>query len=96
MRMRIGWALRLAAVVLVLQVAVARRTLAPYAQPELAAAQKEAAFLSERLAPDEALLAVTTSYWSYFTRRPSVHLIIADPARFAEAISEAWAGRPTA
>lgn len=69
-------------VVIVLQVAVARRTLRQFAPPELSAAQHEAAFLRERLRPDEAVLAVTTSYWSWFSQRPSVHLVIADEPRF--------------
>ncbi len=69
-------------VVVVLQVAVARRTLRQFVPPELSAAQHEAAFLRERLRPNEAVLAVTTSYWSWFSRRPSVHLVIADEPRF--------------
>jgi 4-amino-4-deoxy-L-arabinose transferase-like glycosyltransferase len=71
-----------AAVVLVLQVAVARRSLQQFSPPELAAAQHEAAFLRDHLHPDEAVLAVTTSYWSWFSQRPSVHLVIADESSF--------------
>ena len=69
-------------VVVVLQVFVARRTLRDFDPPEMAAARKEAAFLQERLAPDEAVLAITTSYWAWFSGRPSVHLVIADEPSF--------------
>jgi len=86
------------AVVLLLQVAVARRTLLAYVPPEIDAAQTEAAFLRERLAPDEAVLAMTTSYWSWFTGRPSVYLVIADEPRFDDAMRRLkvrWAALPT-
>jgi len=85
-------------VVLLLQVAVTRRALRDFAPPEIDAARKEAAFLRERLHPDEAVLAVTTSYWSWFADRPSVHLILADEPRFDAAMRRLkvrWAALPT-
>ena len=85
-------------VVVVLQVLVARRTLAAFAPPELAAARKEASFLAERLESDEAVLAVTTSYWSWFAKRNSVHLVIADEPRFDDVMRRLkvrWAALPT-
>jgi hypothetical protein len=85
-------------VVLLLQVAVARRPRAVFAPTELVAARKEAAFLRERLAPDEAVLALTTSYWSWFSERPSVYLVIADEPRFDAAMRRLkvrWAALPT-
>lgn len=78
-----AWLLGTATViVLALQVATARRDVARFAPPEIGAARTEAAFLRQRLRPDEAVLAVTTSYWSWFADRPSVHLVIADQERF--------------
>jgi 4-amino-4-deoxy-L-arabinose transferase-like glycosyltransferase len=78
-----AWLLGTAAMmVAALQVVAARRDVARFRPPEIGAARHEAAFLRERLRPDEAVLAVTTSYWSWFTGRPSVHLVIADAARF--------------
>jgi len=96
---RAGWLLGAATLVVVgLQVAVARRTLRDFAPPELAAAQREASFLSGHLAPDEAVLAVTTSYWSWFSARPSVYLVIADESRFdavMRRLKVKWAALPT-
>jgi 4-amino-4-deoxy-L-arabinose transferase-like glycosyltransferase len=87
-----------AALVLLLQVAVASRRQAALAPPELPAARREAAFLRERLAPDEAVLAFTTSFWSYFTQRPAVHLVIAEPGPFRDVMTRLkvrWAALPT-
>jgi 4-amino-4-deoxy-L-arabinose transferase-like glycosyltransferase len=84
--------------VVLLQVMVARRQQAEFAPPELAAARKEASFLKERLKPDEAVLAVTTSYWSWFAKRNSVHLVIADESRFdgvMRRLKVRWAALPT-
>jgi len=86
------------ALVLLLQVMTARRELRQFAPPEIAAAQSEAAFLDAHLAKDEAVLAVTTSYWSWFSDRPSVHLVIADEARFdavMDRLKVRWAALPT-
>jgi 4-amino-4-deoxy-L-arabinose transferase-like glycosyltransferase len=63
-----------------LQTLRARRQLEGYAPPEIAAAIAEGPALAARLAPGEALMAVTTSYWSWFADRPSVHLPITDAA----------------
>ena len=81
----------------VLQVAAARRAL-QIRSPEIDAARTEAPFLREHLAPDEAVMVVTTSFWSWFADRPSVHLVIADDARFAEVVRRLkvrWAALPT-
>ena len=86
------------ALVVLLQCAVARRTEAALAPPEIDAARTQAAFLDAKLAPDEAVLAVTTSYWSWFANRPSVHLILADEPRFDAAMRRLkvrWAALPT-
>jgi len=80
-----------------LQVAVARRNL-QQRSPEIDAARSEAPFLREQLGPDESVMVVTTSFWSWFTDRPSVHLVIADDARFAEVVRRLkvrWAALPT-
>jgi len=53
---------------------------------ELQAARSEAAFLRDHLAPDESVMVLTTSYWSWFADRFSVHLVIADEARFLETV----------
>jgi 4-amino-4-deoxy-L-arabinose transferase-like glycosyltransferase len=85
-------------VVLASQVAAARREVRTFAPPELAAAREQAPFLEQRLAPGEAVLAVTTSYWSWFADRPSVHLVIADEARFdaiMDRLRVRWAALPT-
>jgi hypothetical protein len=69
-----------------------------YVPEELAAAAAEAPWLAARLGPDEALLAVTTSYWSWFTDRASVHLPIADEAAFMAVMRRyrvRWAALPT-
>jgi len=80
------------------QVRAARNIQRALVHPELAAARREAPFLDARLAPDEAVLAVTTSYWSYFAERPSVHLVLADEARFdavMRRLKVKWAALPT-
>jgi hypothetical protein len=97
--LRGAWLLGSAAlVVLLLQVASARRTLRHFSPPEIAAARHEAGFLHAHLAPDEAVLAVTTSYWSWFSQRPSVYLVIADEPRFdavMRRLKVRWAALPT-
>jgi 4-amino-4-deoxy-L-arabinose transferase-like glycosyltransferase len=96
---RAPWLLGAAtAVIVVLEVMSARRIQREFAPPELAAAIHEAPFLRERLAPGEAVLAVTTSYWSWFSQRPSVHLVIADEPRFdavMRRLKVRWAALPT-
>jgi hypothetical protein len=64
------------------QVESARRQVARFSAPEVSAAIAEAPFLKSRLAPDEAVMVVRTSFWSWFVDRPSVHLVIADDTRF--------------
>jgi hypothetical protein len=59
-----------------------RRRVAHFLAPEVDAAIAEAPFLRTHLAPDEAVMAVTTSFYSWFADRPSVHLVIADRERF--------------
>jgi hypothetical protein len=70
----------------VVQIETARRNVARLRSVEIEAAIAEAPFLRERLAPDEAVMVVTTSFYSWFADRPSVHLVIADEARFAETV----------
>jgi len=72
--------------------------LARQVEPELAAARHEAPFLRERLTPDEAVMAKTTSYWAWFTDRPAVHFVVADSVRFMETVRRLnvrWAALPT-
>lgn len=72
-----------AALTFALQAATARRKVERSSPPELEAALAEAPFLQARLAPDEAVMVVTTSVWAWFVDRPAVHLVIADDRRFA-------------
>ena len=65
-----------------LQAMWTRRMVAVPTPSELGAARAEAAWLSARLRPEEAVMAVTTSYFAWFTDRPTVHLVIADRERF--------------
>lgn len=64
-----------------IQIETARRNV-PRLSPEVDAAIAEAPFLRSRLAPDEAVMVVTTSFYSWYADRPSVHLVIADETRF--------------
>ncbi|MBI1796507.1 MAG: hypothetical protein HYR74_05590 [Candidatus Eisenbacteria bacterium] len=90
----------IAALALVLALAATRawRDAAEPAPAELAAALAARHDPRLVLAPDEAVMAVTTSYWSWCLDRPSVHLPITDPARVA-AIARShrvrWATLPT-
>jgi hypothetical protein len=54
---------------------------------ELGAARNEAAFLRAHLAPGEAVMGETTSYWAWECDRPAVHPVVADSARFGEVMS---------
>ncbi len=66
--------------------------------PEIAAAVAESPIIASRLASGESLMAVTTSYWSWFSDRPSVHLVIADEQEFMAVVSRyrvRWAALPT-
>jgi len=66
--------------------------------PEIAAAREYAPWLQARLAPDEAVMVMTTSYWAWFVDRPVVHLVIADSTDFLEEVRRLkvrWAVLPT-
>jgi len=63
-----------------------RRQVAHFVAPEVDAAIAEAPFLAAHLAPDEAVMVVTTSFYSWFADRNSVHLVIADDAGFAATV----------
>jgi 4-amino-4-deoxy-L-arabinose transferase-like glycosyltransferase len=64
------------------QAAIARRTLTGLRQPEIEAARALAPVLRERLGPDEAAMVITTSFYSWFSDRPTVHLVIAGEPEF--------------
>jgi 4-amino-4-deoxy-L-arabinose transferase-like glycosyltransferase len=69
-----------------------------YTPPEIAAAIAESPVIASRLAPGESLMAVTTSYWSWFSDRTSVHLVIADEPEFMAVVRRyrvRWAALPT-
>jgi hypothetical protein len=53
---------------------------------ENAAARAEAPFLRQHLAPDEAVMAITTSFYSYWADRPAVFVVIAEEPRFMEVV----------
>jgi hypothetical protein len=71
------------AAVLLLQMAAARRDVAEQIAEENDTAHAAAPFLHEHLAPDEAVMALTTSYYSYWADRPSRLLVIAGASDFA-------------
>jgi hypothetical protein len=74
---------------------MARRTFTP----ELDAARAEAAFLTSRLAPDEAIMVDMTSYWAWFSDRNAVHLVIDREDRVEEVLRRLkvrYAALPTA
>ena len=65
---------------------------------EIAAARAYAPWLRARLAPDEAVMVVMTSYWAWFVDRPVVTLVIADSTQFLEEVRRLkvrWAVLPT-
>jgi hypothetical protein len=53
---------------------------------ENAAARAEAPFLRAHLEPDEAVMALTTSFYAYWADRPAVYIPIADTPRFMEVV----------
>jgi hypothetical protein len=63
---------------------IARRDTAVAPEPELDAARHEASFLEQALGPDESVMVVRTSYWSWFSDRKSVHLVIASEPELLE------------
>jgi 4-amino-4-deoxy-L-arabinose transferase-like glycosyltransferase len=82
---------------LVLQMDRARRGTPNTFTPELAAARAYGPWLNERLGPGEAVMAETTSYWSWYSDRPSVYLVISDEARFrnvVERLKVKWVALP--
>lgn len=82
----------------VLQTRRAGRELDGAMNPEIAAAIAEAPVIAARLAPGESVMAVTTSYWSWFADRPSVHLVIAAEPEFMAVVRRyrvRWAALPT-
>jgi hypothetical protein len=64
----------------------ARREVARFQPAEIGAARAEAPFLKSRLRPDESAMVITTSYYSWFADRPTVHLVIAEEPRFMETV----------
>jgi hypothetical protein len=70
-----------------IQAGAARREVSRFMPPEIEAAQAEAPFLRAHLKPDESAMVMTTSFYSWFADRPTVHLVIADDARFMETVS---------
>ena len=76
----------------------ARGEVRGYAPPEIAAAIAEGPIIASRTGSDEAIMAVTTSYWSWFADRHSVHLVIADDPDFLAVVRRyrvRWAALPT-
>lgn len=83
------WQLLLTAmlVAFIAQTWAARRELAMgYVPSEMEAAAAWGPFFRARLRPDESVMVVTTSLYSWFADRPTVHLVIADEARFDETL----------
>jgi 4-amino-4-deoxy-L-arabinose transferase-like glycosyltransferase len=74
------------AVLLMLQMDRTRRGAPNTFTPELAAARAYGPWLNERLGPGEAVMAETTSYWSWYSDRPSVYLVISDETRFRKVV----------
>jgi hypothetical protein len=88
-----------AALLLGSSVEVARRHAAQTFTPELAAARRLGPWLRGRLAPGEAVMAATTSYWAWFADRPAVFPPVAEAARFddvARRLRVRYAALPTA
>ena len=75
-----------AALLIVLQGAIAWRQAERIDSPELVAARHEASWLRARLPADASVMVLTTSWWSWYADRPTVHLVIADRERFAEVV----------
>ena len=73
-------------VAVIVQTEVTRRRVAHYKAPETDAAIAEAPFLRAHLAPGESVMVVTTSFWSWFADRPSVHLVIAGDQALEETV----------
>ena len=65
-----------------LQAAAAREDVRKQFAPENAAARAESSFLRTHLAPDEAVMVLTTSYYAYWSDRPAVFVVLADSTGF--------------
>ena len=76
----------LAALVLLQGVAAWRDAAHQGTGTENAAARAESPFLRTHLAPDEAVMALTTSYYAYWTDRPAVYVVIADEPPFMDVV----------
>jgi hypothetical protein len=76
----------LVALVLLQSVAAWRTVAHQGTGTENAAARAEAPFLRAHLSPDEAVMALTTSFYAYWADRPAVYLPIADTPRFMEVV----------
>ncbi|MEO5617190.1 MAG: phospholipid carrier-dependent glycosyltransferase [Candidatus Eisenbacteria bacterium] len=74
--------LLLLALTMLAQLNVARQEVKRFYNPETPAAIAIAPELKRRLAKDEAVMVMTTSTYAWFADRPTVHLVIADRARF--------------
>jgi len=82
-RLRGGHVLAGALVILLgVQTEATRRVVREFRPGEIAAARALAPELRARLRPDESAMVVTTSLYSWFADRPTVHLVIADEANF--------------
>jgi len=69
-------------ILLAVQTEAARRAVADLKPGEIGAARALASELRGRLAPNQSVMVVTTSFYSWFADRPTVHLVIADEAGF--------------
>ena len=65
-------------ILLGVQTEATRRAVAEFRPGEIDAARALAPELRGRLKPDESAMVVTTSFYSWFADRPTVHLVIAD------------------
>lgn len=72
------------AVTFLAQFEFARRLFERPSRTDNVAARAAAPWIRERTSPDEAALVLTTSFFSWFSDRPTVHLVIASQDRFDE------------
>ena len=73
-------------VLIAVQTEAARRAVRDVRPPEVEAARALAPELRARLAPDESAMVMTTSFYSWFADRPTVHLVIAGEPDFAATV----------
>ena len=69
-------------ILLGVQTEATRRAVREFRPGEIEAARALGPELRERLRPDESAMVVTTSFYSWFADRPTVHLVIADEPNF--------------